>query len=320
MSNAAIVIFHRPPPREDKHYQTQSKLFFKYADAWLKFIDTFYIVDSGWGLNHLPKNARVIQADHRAHWENLNLVIPKVEEDNLLILDSDMLIYDPAVVKDGYDKLKTHECSAILDNSGQVVLEKEYHQLAPNKNRAVRRRIAPYLCFIKTARLLHKDFTPFANMYDSMGRITAQLFNEGIKLHELPDDRSTLRLDEHGELSQDTWLDGPGYAWSEPLDKPVRRGYYHVRNSTFGPSMITEWIWDREAYTRRKQITPFTEAMRLLAWQWIYDDKANELKDWLPHFSMVLEDYQVSPGTWDRYIRHFYEYHRWLTDEPKVER
>jgi hypothetical protein len=86
--------------------------------------------------------------------------------------------------------------------------------------------------------------------------------------------------------------------------------------------MMTEkfYVGYNDSYTRRKSITPFSEAMRLLAWQEIYDEKVGEFNTYQPIFAMILADYGVSPGTWDKYMRHFYEYHRWLTEIPEVKK
>lgn len=312
MDNAGLVVFHRPYPRFDDHYRTQAELFFKYAEKWLPLLKTLYVVDGGWGLKKLPKNVRQIFADGKLHWEHFHLAIPKINEENVMLIDPDMLVYDPAIVKEGFEKLNDFDCSAILDNSGQVPLEERFSQLAPTKERGVRRRITPYLCFIKTKHIKQRDFTPVPNKFDSMGLVTEQLLSENIKLHEMADDRTTLRLREDGSMEKDSWLDGPGFSWSEPLEAPQQRGYYHVRNSTLGLSLLTEWAHDKKAYENRKAITPFAEAMRLLAWQWVYDDASSEGNKWENSYTEVLADWGVSIGTWSRYIRHFYTYHAWL--------
>lgn len=317
MANAALTVFHRPYPRHDEHYKTQSHLFFEYARHWLPFIDTFYVVDASWGIPDHPR-VRKIFADHMNHWEHFNRVIPKIEEENLLLLDSDTLIYDPTIVKDGFDRLSEYDCSAILDNSGQANLEEKYPILRANDKRDTRQRITPYLCFIKTNLLRGKDFTPVGGRFDSMGKITDQLLASDIKLHEMRDDRSTVRLKEDGTITQSTWLDGQGFDWSEPVNAPIKLGYYHLRNSTLGVCLLNEYKHDRQAYEHRKEITPPSEMWRVMAWQWIYDEKASELARWESDFDAVLDDYGLSRGVWDKYIRGFYNYHQWLNESPKA--
>jgi hypothetical protein len=113
-------------------------------------------------------------------------------------------------------------------------------------------------------------------------------------------------------MSESSNLDGPEYKWSLPLNKSTELGYYHVRNSSIGLSLLDEFQADRPAYDRRKEITPFREMMRLLMWQWVYDLTTGNLEKYQDLFWPVLEDYGVGKAVWKAYETAFLRYHSWL--------
>ena len=318
MNRAIIVIFHQPVPNFGDHFYTHFEIFYKTLSKWLNLVNQVYIVDSNWGFeeNKHPLNSnkiKVIKAGSDSHWGHLNKLIKEIKEEEILIMDSDTLIYDPQVIHDGFRKLKSFDVAAILDNSGS-------HPLFPaDENRGVRMRIAPYLCFIKKEWFMKNefDFTPVSGEYDSMGKITQQMVEQGKRIYEFEDDRNTFRMNEenHDKFDRDTWLDGPGFKWSEPSDKEKKLGYYHIRNISTAISLLNEYHSDQEAYKRRKNLMPFSEVIRLLAWQWIYDKYALQLyHKYIKEFEPVLGDYGISTDEWKNYIITFEEYHKWIKE------
>jgi len=286
----------------------------KLADRWKEYIDKAYFVFGGFDYpdSKIPfEDFEVTKIEHGSHWKLLKDHIPTIKEDNILITDPDMLIYDKSIIKQGFEQLKDKDCASILDNSGGLDLWK------PTKDRGVRRRLAPYMCFIRNKVIngvKDFDFDPISGKYDSMGKITHQLHTKGFTLHEFADDRNTLRLMEDGKMTKDTWLDGPGFKWSEPADQIKTTGYYHVRNSTVGLSLLTEYEHDRPAYETRKAAMPYQEAMRLIAWQWIYDEYTFKLEDWEKTYIPVLKDYKLSKQDFLKYIDAMKKYHPWIKD------
>jgi hypothetical protein len=310
MTKACVLVFFQYFPRVDKQYKTQGKVFMNQVKKWADQIDHFYIANGGWEFDWLPKNTTVHAEDMRSHTHYLNTMTNMVKEDAILYLDPDILVYDLEVIKRGFEALETHDVAGILDNSAQVPLENEFDLFKANENRGVRRRFTPYMTFIKSNLIKGLDFDWVDGKYDSMGLITHEVMKKGVKYCEFEDDRNTLRVDEQGNFSKDTWLDGAPYKWSTPHDKQKDLGYYHVRNSSVGLSMLKEFKTDREAYDRRKSTMPFTEVMRLLAWQWLYDKAAQE--DWSEGYWPVLNDFNVSRERWNEYIKQLEEYYPWL--------
>lgn len=317
MSKALVVVFFRYAPRVDDHYKTQSKLFFKYAKRLYPFIDHLYLADAGWNIpeEDLHPNTTKITTDYLSHCDYMNKLTSMVSEDVMLLVDPDMLMYDSEVIKQGFDRMEDYDISGILDNSGTTEF------FPANDLRAVRKRFTPYLTFmrmdmLKTIPNIDYTWTQKNGQfeYDSMGKLTEEILSRNSSFYELPDDRTTLRLHEDFSITKDSNLDGPGYLWSEPLDQPKRLGYYHVRNSSVGLSLLVEYQYDFEAYRRRKEITPFAEAMRLIAWQWCYDKYTQQLDIWRSSYLPVLEDYKVPFEVWVNYVKQFEEYHSWIKD------
>jgi hypothetical protein len=310
MTKACVLVFFQYFPRTGNQYKTQSTVFFNQVKRWANQINTFYIASGNWQFNWTPPNSVFYNEDMQSHWHYLNTLTSMVTEDSVLYLDPDILMYDPSVIERGFKALETNDVAGILDNSATLPLEKLYNIFNPNENRGVRRRFTPYLTFAKTELFKGLDFTPVPDKYDSMGYLTNEVMKKHINYFEFEDDRNTLRLEKDGLITKDTWLDGSPYLWSIPHDKTKDLGYYHVRNSSVGLSMLNEFQFDRPAYERRKAIMPFSEVMRLLAWQWIYDEAAGE--NWATKYTPVLNDLNVSPEVWKNYIDQIHQYYPWI--------
>lgn len=311
MTKAVVLVFFQYFPRVDNQYQTQSTVFFNQVKKCQDQIDTFYLANGGWDFKYLPENTVIHNEDMQSHWHYLNTMTEMVKEDAVLYLDPDILVYDPEVIKRGFDALENgYDVAGILDNSATLPLENEFDLFKANENRGVRRRFTPYMTFIKTDLVKGLDFTPVNGKYDSMGYLTHEVMKKGVKYLEFEDDRNTLRLEKDGTTTKDTWLDGSPYLWSTPHDKIKDLGYYHVRNSSVGLSMLKEFKTGHSSYQSRKNTMPFSEVMRLLAWQYIFDELAQE--DWFDEYAPVLKDMGVSDTGWIRYIAQLHKYYPWI--------
>jgi hypothetical protein len=319
MSRACVLVFFRYHPRVGDQYKTQSTVFFNQVKKWEDKIDTFYLANGGWDFDWLPKNTIQYNQDNQSHWHYLNTLTEMVKEDQVLYLDPDILMYDPRIIERGFEALETYDVAGILDNSATLPLENEFDLFKPNKFRGVRRRFTPYLTFAKTKLLkgdhgLHSgiDFTPVAGKYDSMGQVTHEIMKRGCDYFEFEDDRNTLRLERDGSMTRDTWLDGSPYLWSTPHNKVKDLGYYHVRNSSVGLSILQEFQVNKPAYQARKNTMPFSEIMRLLSWQWMYDGASGNIIEWNDEYKDVLNDLGVEANIWDKYLCELEEYYPWL--------
>ena len=282
------------------------KFFLLHAAKWIKYVDRLFVIDSGCNLE-VPMNAplgldkiTIIRKPAQSHWQNMNEALaPFTKEDYVLLLDSDMIIYDSSIVKFGFEQLEKDACDvmAILDSSGSAPIKSDLFK--ENENRFERRRICPYLCFIKKKVLREGfDFTPRGddNWTDSMGVITEQLVEDGVTIWELQDDRSTISLEDDGTITSTQWLDTPPKKWA--MKENPNLGYYHIRN--FGGAL--KLMKDKSF-----GLVPGREARRLVAWFMM--------------FAMKLQDKDLMVKFWETwgdgdnltiYIKRFKEYHNWL--------
>jgi hypothetical protein len=309
-----ITVFYRYTPRINDHYRTQGDLYFHYLKQAYPYLDGLYIADAGWNIpeEDLHPNTHKYTEDYRSHWHYLNELTKMALADGateILYLDPDIFLYNPVALSRCFG----HDVTAILDNSGTTTF------WPANEYRAERKRLTPYMTFINADLLrgVPVDFTPVAPdgqfKYDSMGLLTEQIVALKPEIRELRDDRSSIYLeDATGKISSTSNLDGPPYLWSLPADRTEPTGYYHVRNSSIGLSLLDEFQADKPAYDRRKEITPFREMMRLLMWQWVCDIKTKQLYKYEHLFWPVLDEYGVSKEIWYSYEQAFLRYHSWL--------
>lgn len=310
MSTALIISIFNPHPRTSTHWRSMIDFWIKCSQKWATEIDTAYINLAGCGdlFNHedFPfKNVKLFHIDG-SHWGIFNTIVPQITEDNILMIDHDAYIYDDMIFTHAKNSLANgYDAFTILDNSGSVDI------FPANEDRDIRRRIVPYLCFIKREwfdKIKPFDFTPIDGIYDSMGKITNQLVHHGLKIKEIPDDRSTLRLEDDFSISKDKWLDSPAFKWSANSTESNDYGYYHVRNAVLGVQLMNEYGTD--AYINRKSITPFSEMMRSLAWWYFFDKQNNTLEQYQHMYINVLDDYGVPLDIWSKYMKEFYNYHK----------
>jgi hypothetical protein len=304
-SKAIITAFYPYQNVQDEHYRVYEDAYFHFLHMWISAVDKVYLIDQDWGLKPpewLEDKVIVIKTSDLEqpithHWDSFAQVIPQIKEDYIIMLDSDMYVYDPDVISGlGGDVV------AILDGSGGVKLD--FPIMQPNEVRGERRRIAPYLCVVKKDFLSKTklDFEPYRNSdddwMDSFGKWTVDVFNHNPKFSELPDDRTTIMLDKDGNIEVSPWGDrncGP-------------TGYYHLRNFSLGLSLVNEFKYNKQAYEKRKSITPIGEATRQLGWLWALTAKFRPA--FLSKIKDVVDDMNLK--NWDKFIDKYYEVYKWV--------
>lgn len=273
------------------------RFFLLHATKWSEYVDEIYVIASGFDLDKTdnPK-IKIINKPPQSHWQNMNEAIRDTKADQILLLDSDMIIYRPEVIRDNFNKLEKYDFATILDSSGAKMLFPE------NENRFARGRMCPYLCFFKKDALrLDFDFTPRGNpdWTDSMGTVTEQALEDGKKILELQDDRSTISLEDDGEITSTQWLDTPPKLWA--MEENPYLGYYHIRNFGGGLKLLKE---------QKLSGVPSREALRLLGWVYWLGVKTEDNDLMLK--VMELINFKLTPYLGRDYLRLFGEYHSWL--------
>ena len=279
------------------------KFFLLHLKKWIKFVDEVYVIDSGCNLE-VPMNLplgfdkiRIIKKPPQSHWQNMNEAIRDTQADQILLLDSDMIIYNPDIIEAYFRRLDYgYDFVTILDSSGSRMYFKE------NENRAARGRMCPYLCFFRKAALrIDFDFTPRGGEFwtDSMGTVTEQAIEDNRNILEIPDDRATISLEDDGSITSVQWLDTPPKKWS--LNEHPNYGYYHIRNFGGGLKLLKEGDFNG---------VPGREARRLLAWVYVLAEKTKT--------NILISSAKLHVGddeeTWSKYYQEFNYYHSWLKE------
>lgn len=273
------------------------RFFLLHCNKWSKYVDKIYIIDSGCNLDPSDNpRIEIIRKPPASHWENINEAIRRVPDGNILLLDSDIIIYDPEVIARGFKDLDEYDGVGIFDSSGGLSMS-NYELMRENENRFERRRFCPYLFFLRKGALRPDfDFTPRGGEFwtDSMGTVTEQLLADGKKIKELQDDRATISLEDDGRITSLQWLDTPPKKWA--LDEHLNLGYYHIRN--FGGGLK---IFNRGAFDE----VPGREARRLLTWVVVLGEKVKD--------QALLEKYRFVFGNeFSEYLKEFKKYHSFL--------
>ena len=295
MTKAAIIPFFN---YEQGNEQLLWKFFILHAKNWAKYVDKIYIIDSGCNLltfEGLPNNLGIIKTPQQSHWQNMNEAIRRVPEELLLLLDSDMVIYNPQKIAFFFEVMEVggYDVISIFDSSGGKSINSQ--QFAENEDRFERRRICPYFCFIKKSALRPDfDFTPRGgeNWTDSMGVITEQLVEDRKDILEIPDDRSTIILEDTGKITSTQWLDSPPKLWA--MKENPNLGYYHIRNFGGGLKILKDKDFG---------FVPGREARRLLAWAHVLSEKTD----------VLLSPSIKIPDGFLEYYKKFKEYHSWIS-------
>lgn len=320
MSTACVVLFHKFEPSQRKNSVILFDYFLRHYCIWGQTVDHLYLIDSGRGidverqkqLQALCNNLIIFSHEANSHWENMNIVLPQIREDKLLLIDGDTVFSSLQAVENIYNNLNTYDIVSITDNSGGIDLFNQFPVLAKNEFRDNRRRLCPYLFACKTS-LLHSigplDFTPLAGdvWTDSMGVVTQRLLELNPSFLELPDDRTSLYFRSNGEHEKSAFLDDPSFEWGRTLQNDY--GYYHIQNWSAGHYIVECRQFDKVNFDRVVREMPQQEAVRLLAWLYLMVKDSN-----LQYSEEIIQSargFNVSRDLFLNYIKEFQQFHQW---------
>lgn len=318
MTKALGVIIFQGPPLRHEYYRLTFELLKKTLTRANPHVDKIYLVCNSFNptvedLTFLKRlgngKVTILLEEMASHWACMKMLCKQVVEDDLVLIDSDTLIYNPFPMDEAFDKVgacvhyweetygangcKKYYCQheedigivSIFDSSGEdlgyPVMEDQ-------------RRFAPYFCFLdmKMLRKTSMNFDP-DNTHDSMGLLTKEILDRGVKAVRLPDDRGTYNIDK-------TLI---------PSITPPP-GYYHLRNWNGALHILTSYLNDKESYTRDVTLMPINERCRLLAWVYIINDITCQDPEILAAISKIFLDWGI--GDWRGYVSDFRSFHPWI--------
>lgn len=293
MTKALGVIIFQGAPIRHEWYRLTFDLLKKTLAKVNDQVDKIYLVCNSYNptvedldfLRTLGHGKVTIQLEQMAsHWQCMNMLCKQVVEDQLLLIDSDTLIYDPWVITKNFKELDDADVVSIFDSSGEDlgygIMEDQ-------------RRFAPYFCFLDMLMLrgTSMNFDPDTT-HDSMGLLTKELLDYDAIARRLPDDRGTV------------YIDGTVYPAITPTP-----GYYHLRNWNGALHILTSYINDKVSYTRDVTLMPINERCRLLAWVAIINDICNKDAEIDLAVENIFKDWGIN--NWREYIQQFRSFHSW---------
>lgn len=296
MNKCAILVnFHKYQNYGAEFYEPILTFFLQQMQKYKDEYDTLYLLDSTWGIHPsthvLPPNVIIIKTDPNVrYFDTYKKVLPDIKEDLVLLLDNDMVIYKPGVIKKAFNTLEilnffalavpTHnykyDVVSIYDTIGTMEVD-----LPDGKN-----KFCPYF-FATRKDLLMKyldvDWSPDAMPYtETFGLLTEAMLKDGLRPFEFEEDKSNILFDgtQDGEKSKDL-------------------GYYHIRAGSTPAVLLAYREHDLDKYWKYMKNQPRNEYLRQMAW---YDFMGGEVGD-------ILGDLGIHPEDWLAYYYKFREYH-----------
>jgi len=207
MSKAIVVAWHRYTPFGKIYYEPLLDYFLQQMEKYQDEYEKIYFLDSTWEIDFIKAikklratKFKIIKVDPSLrYYDAYKKVLPQVEEDLVLFMDNDMVVYKPNIIFKTFgllsDPSKNIDVVSIYDTCGTYTTDK-----LNGKN-----KFCPYW-FATRKELLMKyldvDWGPDMPEYETLGKLTKKMLEDGIKPYELEEDKT---------------------------DKGKDLGYYHIR-------------------------------------------------------------------------------------------
>ncbi|MEK6882795.1 MAG: hypothetical protein AABY22_24440, partial [Nanoarchaeota archaeon] len=112
-SRAIITSFHRYQPYGRQYYAIISEFFLKMLIKYKDEFDKFYFISSGWEISFEERkllkelNHQIIDSNpNLRYYDAYKAMLPQVEENLVLFMDNDMVVYKEGIIKFAFDKLE----------------------------------------------------------------------------------------------------------------------------------------------------------------------------------------------------------------------
>lgn len=298
-----LVIFnHQLAP---KKYYKQTKhilwhFFLKQFNVWHKHVDKLYALDYLCNLTvptwakHLSSKIEIVDNfPNPNHYESLEKFVPKISEGNdLLIVDSDMIIHDPRVVENGFELLKEYDAVGPLTRDGTG--PKEPGTILDRMEwRGWKGKLANWLTFVRGKWTLNGKFFPVPWKDFYYDPLTQSIIEGNGKIKELREDCWQLMCNENGFTHEE---------WSEHTDFEFVKFNYSTKNLGFYHIMRASHMWKiLDNSFEHPAFDYYAEQLRLGAWAYLVTetvapDKLKLFDEGLkqhPHFKPYYEQFKA---------------------------
>ena len=288
MTRAIVTCMHLyTPDWGQEYYKPILDFYIKQMSKYRDEFDMDYLIDSNWGIDSLSLSGQfgVIKVNPALRYCNAyKEILPQIQEDQVLFLDNDMVIYKESVIQSAFDKLKDYDAAGILDSIGK------YPQKALNG----KTKFCPYFfCIRKDLLMKHRDIDWMDNMpeWESLGLLSIKLAEDNIRVYEFEEDKSNILFDgtQDGEKSKDL-------------------GYYHIRSGSV-PAILLAWRDHQlETYWEYIKNQPKSEYLRQLCWFQYMVEKTQNVEIGYK-IQEMLKDMDMELNNFGEYMINFKNYH-----------
>jgi len=296
-------------------------------------IDDFIFVGShmSWKKEKITvknKNIQYIPTQH-SHQENLEMAIDLInDDDNFIIMDSDLMIYDYNIFNEILEQLNYHDIVSNIDSGCRItptyfhIWQKEqgfeddpYRNyaynlpiLAPSEFRGGRGRFAATLFGCRKSFWKQHSEHNLEGQYESMEMFARTIIEKTplVRAKELLDYRFNLWIEPTSkEIVKTINSDDTRCTEEATINAP----YYHIRNFGECPKIIRYY----QLYDKWDMGSP-QETQRLLAWFIVVLEKVKETNKDFPDYNhyidRIISETGISKEQFNSYIQQFKEFHR----------
>ena len=267
-TRAIVMAFHKYTPFGDEFYEPILDFQLRTLEKYKNEFDWVYILDSTWnieqgltrlnqsgikmeGEDSLVRKIEFIKVDPSLrYYDAYKQVLPQIQEDLVLFMDNDMVVYKEGVIGKTFDTLQEKACdglpifdvASITDTIGTMKVDLK----TGNK-------FCPYW-FASRKELLMKyldvDWSPDSMPYtETFGLLTEAMLKDGLRAYEMKDDKTEATF-VNGEIKTEKNL-----------------GYYHIRaGSTPAYLLATKHYGDKKTYDDYLKNQPKSEILRHCDW------------------------------------------------------
>ena len=237
MTRAVVTCFHNYVPMFDhKYFNVMSDYYMKnYKEFWKDEIDRLYILDSNWDFNYEDDKLEIVKTDpNMRYFDTYKWFLPKIKEDMVLFIDNDMVVYRKGIVDNTFKKLEEgYDVVSIYDTCGEF----RFPQLNGQN------KFCPYWFATKVDTLKkykYVDWAPNMPKYETIGELTHEMLNRGLKPFEIEEDKTLLGKD---------------------------LGYYHIRAGSVPAYLLThKYFGNKRTYWDFIDNQPEDETLRHFSW------------------------------------------------------
>ena len=280
MTKSILVNFHSYTPWGKEYYSPILDFFLRQMKKYENEYDKIYLLDSNWEIN--PKEIEdmkvvIFKTDPNIrYYDCFKLVLPQIEEDLVLLMDNDFIIYKKGIIKEAFKKLDAYGATpfdvvSIYDSCGTYKTNK-----LNGKN-----KFCPYFFATRKETLMKFrdcEWGPNLPEHETFGKLTEEMLYVGVRPKEIEEDKSNFLFGE--EL---------GNRRSKNL------GYYHIRAGSTPAYLLSHRERGDSQYWDYLKNQPPSEYLRQMAW---YEIMGGDVL----YFRIDLE---IGDKEWDEYVKNF---------------